>query len=223
MTRPKREKFDNDAHGYYDRFKTVTFGKYEQDGDVTNGMEPIEWFVLDEKDDKVLLISKKVIITIFFHNFKNERVKWDKSILRLFLNMVFYEESFTDSERKAIVETKVINNYKNSFGHSMGIDTMDHIFVLNQEELMKYFKNDNERRAEGTKYGGTIGLSLYSTLPIEENAFMNASYYWVRDVGYSDNDVSCVNHDGSINIYGYQYETNGIGVRPCIWIKKDAL
>ena len=38
----------------------VTFGHYEQDNDLSNGPEEIEWIVLDfdEKDHKALLISR---------------------------------------------------------------------------------------------------------------------------------------------------------------------
>ena len=42
-------------------FETVTFGTYEQDGNTGNGAEPIEWYVLDEKDGKTLLISKYIL------------------------------------------------------------------------------------------------------------------------------------------------------------------
>ena len=36
----------------------VTFGTYEQDNNLKNGAEAIEWQVLDKKDCKVLLLSK---------------------------------------------------------------------------------------------------------------------------------------------------------------------
>ena len=42
-------------------FTTVTFGTYEQDGNASNGAEPIEWYVLDEKDGKKLLVSKYIL------------------------------------------------------------------------------------------------------------------------------------------------------------------
>lgn len=39
--------------------KTVECGFYEQDGDLNNGPEPIEWIVLSEtEDDMRLLLSK---------------------------------------------------------------------------------------------------------------------------------------------------------------------
>lgn len=38
--------------------KTVTFGRYEQDNNLGNGPEPIEWIVLDSNNGEVLLLSK---------------------------------------------------------------------------------------------------------------------------------------------------------------------
>ena len=36
----------------------ITFGHYEQDNNLDNGAEPIEWIVLDVQDGKALLLSK---------------------------------------------------------------------------------------------------------------------------------------------------------------------
>lgn len=35
----------------------VTFGSYEQDNDLENGMEPVEWYVLDKEDGEATLMS----------------------------------------------------------------------------------------------------------------------------------------------------------------------
>ena len=39
----------------------VTFGHYEQDNNLENGKEPIEWKVLDKKDGRVLLLRETLI------------------------------------------------------------------------------------------------------------------------------------------------------------------
>ena len=36
----------------------ITLGHYEQDNDLTNGQEPIEWRVLNIEGDTVLLVSR---------------------------------------------------------------------------------------------------------------------------------------------------------------------
>ena len=38
--------------------ETIFFGKYEQDNNLENGKEPIEWIILETQDGKSLLISK---------------------------------------------------------------------------------------------------------------------------------------------------------------------
>ena len=38
-----------------DDFDTVKFGKYEQDGDESNGADDIEWIVVEKTNEKVLL------------------------------------------------------------------------------------------------------------------------------------------------------------------------
>ena len=36
----------------------ITFGHYEQDNDLSNGAEPIEWLVLTEEEGRMLLLSR---------------------------------------------------------------------------------------------------------------------------------------------------------------------
>lgn len=45
----------------------VTYGRYEQDNDDTNGAEPIEWIVLATEDKNVLLISRYGLDTQEYH------------------------------------------------------------------------------------------------------------------------------------------------------------
>lgn len=205
--------FDNIEYHYFDRFKTVKMGEYYQSDATGKVKDPIEWFVIDEKDDLALLISKDTIVSITYHDHSAD-ITWENSILRMFLNMVFVNENFTDDERKAIVPTYIKNDFKNTY---------DYMFVLSVDELKEYFKNDSERMAMGTPYGKSFGLSLVSTMPTAENPIENATYYWTRTKGYKQSDVACVNFDGHINEFGYNCYTDGLGVRPCMWVKKEAI
>lgn len=60
---------------------TVRFGSYEQDNDVSNGTEAIEWFVLDKQDGKFLLLSKKALGAKLY-NEGMEDVIWETCTLR---------------------------------------------------------------------------------------------------------------------------------------------
>ena len=48
------------------RGDVITMGTYEQDGNTKNGAEPIEWMILDEKDDRLLVISVKALETMVY-------------------------------------------------------------------------------------------------------------------------------------------------------------
>ncbi|MBO6119455.1 MAG: hypothetical protein J6P02_03235 [Lachnospiraceae bacterium] len=221
---PHKEKrtFDDVVTDYTTRFDVLQFGVYEQDADSTTVNEPIEWLVLSETNDKILVISKDTIISISYHD-KIENITWDSSILRLYLNNVFYNMFLNDEEKSMVIPTILKNDGLNEFGFSNGENTIDKVFVLNLDEYKKYFNDDKERISKGTKYGKTIGLQLSSTLPIADVPIENGTFYWARDVGYHESDVACVNWDGRINVYGYNCKSDGMGVRPCMWLKKEAL
>ena len=67
----------------------VTFGHYEQDNNIENGKEKIEWIVLDVKDGKVLLLSKYLLDQkkfidneLDYSGHKANRYTWENSTLR---------------------------------------------------------------------------------------------------------------------------------------------
>ena len=79
---------------YFDR--TVTFGRFEQDGILDNGPEAIEWYVIEKTDEYILLLSKYALATVqytddyFIYSF-------EESTLYNWLNTEFLE-SFNDDE-----------------------------------------------------------------------------------------------------------------------------
>ena len=58
-------------------YESVLFGSYEQG----NGKTPIEWFVLEEQDDRVLLISRYALDTQQYHGAAGS-VTWETCDLR---------------------------------------------------------------------------------------------------------------------------------------------
>lgn len=111
--------------GNTNKSKTVIFGRYEQDGNLSNGPEPIEWDVLETRDGKTLLIShyvldkvpytKEIVPTIerpegFYDvsvvaNRVNSDLNWSSSYVRSWLNDSFYNKAFNDAEKAKIVPT----------------------------------------------------------------------------------------------------------------------
>ena len=54
----------------------IVFGSYEQDGNTKNGKEPIEWEVLGENDNGILVVSR-YILDCQPYNKKSTGVFWE--------------------------------------------------------------------------------------------------------------------------------------------------
>ena len=116
----------------------IFFGHYEQDNDLTNGPEPIEWIVLDVKDGKAMLLSKYILDAKPFNEKLNDHV-WGTSSIRKWLNDEFMNDAFTDDEQAAIIVTKVDNRtFQNENWYNGADDTLDLVFLLSYFEATKY-------------------------------------------------------------------------------------
>lgn len=83
---------------------TVFIGKYEQDNDLTNGKEPIEWIVLKKTDDKRALLISKYALDRKQFNVSDSNVDWTSSSLYKWLNGEFMDEAFGKNEKSLIVD-----------------------------------------------------------------------------------------------------------------------
>lgn len=80
----------------------VEFGSYEQDGDTSNGKEPIEWRVLAVEDNRAFVVSEKALVARAFNSDSSKGNDWDSSELRAWLVGDFVSEAFSGAERRAI-------------------------------------------------------------------------------------------------------------------------
>ena len=83
----------------------VTFGNYEQDNDLSNGPEAIEWIVLDVQDGKALLLSKYGL-DVKLYNTGWTDITWETCTLRTWLNSDFKDTAFDRTEQRALLLTK---------------------------------------------------------------------------------------------------------------------
>lgn len=83
----------------------VTYGVYEQDNNLDNGPEPIEWRVCYVDDEKALLMSKYILDCRQFHSFEDNYTEgsygilvtdYDRSDLKKWLNEDFYNSAFPE-------------------------------------------------------------------------------------------------------------------------------
>ena len=105
----------------------VYFGRYEQDNNLANGPEKIEWIVLAKGDDRALLISKDALDCKQYHE-EYVPMTWEKCDLRAWLNSYFYKAAFTEKERERVLESAVPADKNPEYDTDPGNDTFDKVF-----------------------------------------------------------------------------------------------
>ena len=119
----------------------IAFGRYEQDNDLDNGPEAIQWRVLDKKDGKLLVISDKALDYISYC-YKWEQVEksvWATSCSRGWLNNYFMQTAFTPAEQARISLSDIHTDPSPGFDNDPGPDTQDYVFLLSAQETEQYF------------------------------------------------------------------------------------
>ncbi|MCR5138407.1 MAG: serine/threonine protein kinase [Oscillospiraceae bacterium] len=197
----------------------VTFGRYEQDNNLSNGKEEIEWIVLDVQDNKALLISRygldaKAYNTIYLP------VTWENCTLRNWLNSTFLDTAFSADEQKAIMTTVVDNSKKQ--GNSRwdtdgGNDTRDQIFLLSYNEAKMYFGSNESRKCKPTEYALANGAYVYDGKG-QANGY---GAWWLRSFGSSQFYAALVSSVGGLN-YCLSVNLADYVVRPAFWMNPES-
>lgn len=204
--RQKEEPPDEYAVG-----NTIVMGRYEQDGDYSNGDEDIEWIILDRKGDSLLVISKYCLENIYYD--ENARgvsysSDWETSTIRDWLNEYFFYTSFTDRESARIM----LSDVKTSDSTGKMNDTQDYIFLLSGKEVEQYFPSREAKLAVQTKAAYRKGGGGTSTEYAE---------WWLRISRGRSQQATTVTNTGSVIDPGYQkVHSLRLSVRPAMWIAK---
>ena len=80
----------------------VEFGSYEQDGNASNGKEPIEWRVLAVEGNRAYVVSQKALDARAFNADEDDGNDWNSSDLKKWLENDFASQAFTGDEMKEI-------------------------------------------------------------------------------------------------------------------------
>lgn len=88
----------------------VVFGNYPS---VTGTKQPLTWRVLFSHGGKVLLITEHSITERLYHH-THAQANWEKSDLRQWLNGEFFEDTFTESEKKVIMYASSVSSLTSS-------------------------------------------------------------------------------------------------------------
>lgn len=178
---------------------TVHFGSVEQNHDISDGKEAIQWTVLDVGRDKALLISKYGLEIVVFQKLKaGETTSWSECSLRSYTNGNFYREAFTSQEKSAILDTK----------HD-GVS--DKVFILSKEEVQKYFPQASSRKLRATAHARTDFWTGYGSRDYPDKDVL----WWTRSM-YKNRMVCTVNDDGEF--WNSSTDNSPEYLRPALWI-----
>lgn len=180
----------------------VSFGEYFQDS--LTKTDPIDWIILDVKDDSMLVISKKCLDCKQFNgvSFSNY---WDTSTIRQWLQSEFVNIAFSQEMQAKIIPTNT------------DINTVDTVFLLSTEEAERYFINSKAREAVPTLYAVDHGAGRDSDLT------GGSGWWWLRSPGTKSGCVADIRSGGAINYEGYKVNAVTFSVRPALWIDTSIL
>ena len=191
---------------------TIEFGSYEQDGDTSNGAEPIRWIVLDEIDGQLLLLSADVLEARQYHHVPFEDITWENSDLRAWMNGEFYEAAFTPVQR-GLIETVHNENADQSItGASGGAATDDRVFALSETESVIYLNTPAAR----SDIGAALATEHAAEGPLSVSEDGTADW-WLRSPGTYGFATQFIDASGTPSLSGANVDLQ-YGVRPALWI-----
>ena len=156
--------------------RTIVFG-HRQSGDGER-REPITWQVLQEDKETLFVVAVR---NVAFRCFDEEYQTWATSDIRNWLNGEFYDQSFSETEKRCICSTEVtVTDWEGSLVEW----TEDAVFLLSMEEAEVYC------------------AALASEV--------NQDSWWLRDSGECDSTAILVQQDGSFDANANAHSPYGI-------------
>lgn len=152
----ENESDNNITKSSYKIGDIVSLGQYDLDGNDVNGKETIRWKVLEIQHGEMLLLSQS-IINDKEYTAQNKSSDWEKSDIRSWLNDDFYNNAFSEEEKKMIRNST-------SLGINGSNNTEDNIFILSEDEILKYLPGKEERTTGSTWWCRSGGDVFYCIL-----------------------------------------------------------
>ena len=148
-------------------FESIKFGKYEQDNDLNNGKEDIEWIVLNRDGSKLLLLSKYILDKVEYNTNMSAYIQYDESYIRRWLNATFYNAAFDEIEKSAIVRN-YYRNYHISHRSMEGYTelpyesqgTSDLVTLMGYLELADYMGKPGDKEEDNFSIGNLLQSQL---------------------------------------------------------------
>ena len=191
----------------------VFFGAYEQDNDLSDGKEDIEWLVLAREPDRALLISRYAL-DCQRYSLTSDSVSWTTCNVRLWLNGTFLHEAFSEEEQARMLDTVIPTAQRQDMRELQ--DAVDKLFALDQSEVYKYFPTEESRKCAATPYAVAQGAPTTGSHLVDGE---NACWWWMRYQGVSNFVAPSINPDGSIYHLDQYLDEAYNAVRPSVWIR----
>ena len=191
----------------------VTFGNYEQDNNLSNGKEDIEWIALSKQNSKALLISRYALDCQPFQT-SNSPETWATCSLRKWLNGMFLNDAFSANDQKKILRTTVTADKNPSYNTSPGKKTTDKVFLLSIKEVNLYF-NEYWNVSKALKCAPTEYAIAHGAWTSTED---RTCVWWLRSPGSNSYLAAVVDSHGSVRSIGSNVSSTNYAVRPAIWI-----
>ncbi len=191
----------------------VTFGSYEQDSDVSNGKEELDWIVLEVQDGRALVISKYAIDCQSYHTSYTDTT-WENSFIRRWLNDDFIKNAFSAAE-EVMISTATVSADKNpGYTTDPGKAIQDKVFLLSIDEANQYFGSESARQCAPTAYAVACGAYIDS-----DNG---GCWWWLRTPGCFQHDAAFVYSSGGVRGRGTSIDRKDMAIRPALWIDLSA-
>lgn len=162
----------------------VKFGNYY--GEIT-------WIILEQKDDRVMMISKDVLDFQPYHEYnynKTVSAVWNASSIKNWLNTEFLEHAFSNAEQDAIINTGI-----------------GRVFLLSRNELESHKKFLDEE-PKFTQHAAELRQKW--------NQFIDPTDWLLRNETSTE-----VLYTRTVYVSSDVHKTAGI--RPAIWLPLDSL
>ncbi len=192
----------------------ILFGHYEQDNDLTNGAEPIEWLVLERLDGQLLLLSSEGLDGKPYHTVPFAEITWEECSLRAWLNEEFLTTAFTAKEQSFIPAVTNQNNDQSAVGTEGGADTIDRVFLLSEADTTVYLNTEIDQETVGKTYATKYAEKR--NVEVDEEGYIS---WWLRSPGVYPYSAQFVDQDGKLHLSGAYVDIDyQFAVRPVIWL-----
>jgi len=218
------------SHGITTPGSIIRFGKYD-------------WRVLVVHQYKALILADRVIKKKMkkLSSHKDGYYTWENCTVRKYLNGKFYNDTFNKEEKSRIADTNVITRSSKILHFKGGNDTIDKIFLLSIEEVIKYLGDSGNYCSDDNDEITVADLKNAKTKVVEGKGLLipdlydgalkaldhdGATFWWTlrspgNSLGNSSWFPSRVTSDGYVDLNGLfniRLECDNVGIRPALWL-----